>query len=118
MHDGQVTEKGVGASRGRKLSLSHDVLCVRYSPSRSQDRLLVAVGLLDSTVRVYHEDTLRFSLSLYGHKLPVMCVDMSTDCGLLVSGSADKTLKIWGLDFGMMMMIMLFFFTRCQHHHH
>jgi U3 small nucleolar RNA-associated protein 12 len=97
---GQVTEKGIGASRGRKLSLSHDVLCVRYSPSRSQDRLLVAVGLLDSTVRVYHEDTLRFSLSLYGHKLPVMCLDMSTDCALLVSGSADKTLKIWGLDFG------------------
>ena len=76
------------------------MLCVRYSPSRSQDRLLVAVGLLDSTVRVYHEDTLRFSLSLYGHKLPVMCLDMSTDCALLVSGSADKTLKIWGLDFG------------------
>jgi len=25
---------------------------------------------------------------------------MSTDCALLVSGSADKTLKIWGLDFG------------------
>jgi len=62
--------------------------------------LLVAVGLLDSTVRVYYEDTLRFSLSLYGHKLPVMCLDMSGDSTLLVSGSADKTLKIWGLDFG------------------
>jgi len=27
-------------------------------------------------------------------------VDFSWDCSLLVSGSADKTIKIWGLDFG------------------
>ena len=29
-----------------------------------------------------------------------MCIDISSDSRLLVSGSADKTLKIWGLDFG------------------
>jgi U3 small nucleolar RNA-associated protein 12 len=29
-----------------------------------------------------------------------MCLDISYDSTILVSGSADKTVKIWGLDFG------------------
>lgn len=45
-------------------------------------------------------DSQKFFLSLYGHKLPVSCLDISTDGDLLVSGSYDKNLKIWGLDFG------------------
>lgn len=45
-------------------------------------------------------DSLKFLLSLYGHKLPVLCMDISSDGDLIVSGSADKNLKIWGLDFG------------------
>ena len=42
----------------------------------------------------------QFFLSLYGHKLPVLCLDISSDSELLVSGSADRNVKIWGLDFG------------------
>lgn len=38
--------------------------------------------------------------SLYGHKLPVFCMDISSDGDLIVTGSADKNLMIWGLDFG------------------
>eukprot|EP01018_Ginkgo_biloba_P035815 Gb_01026 [translate_table: standard] len=49
---------------------------------------------------VFFVDSLKFFLSLYGHKLPVLCMDISSDGDLLVSGSADKNLKIWGLDFG------------------
>ncbi|KAF9597528.1 hypothetical protein IFM89_019442 [Coptis chinensis] len=49
---------------------------------------------------VYFTDSLKFFLSLYGHKLPVLCMDVSSDGDLIVSGSADKNLKIWGLDFG------------------
>jgi U3 small nucleolar RNA-associated protein 12 len=49
---------------------------------------------------VFFDDSLKFFLSLYGHKLPVMSLDISYDGTLLVSGSADKTVKIWGLDFG------------------
>jgi U3 small nucleolar RNA-associated protein 12 len=30
----------------------------------------------------------------------VLCVDISHDSNILLSGSADKTIKIWGLDFG------------------
>lgn len=50
--------------------------------------------------QVYYMDSHKFFLSLYGHKLPVSCLDISTDGDLLVSGSYDKNLKIWGLDFG------------------
>ena len=45
-------------------------------------------------------DSLKFFLSLYGHKLPVMCIDISSDGALIVTGSQDKNIKIWGLDFG------------------
>ena len=61
---------------------------------------LIAVALLDSTVKVFFTDTLKFFLSLYGHKLPVLSMDISSDSTLLVTGSADKNIKIWGLDFG------------------
>ncbi|KAH0638877.1 hypothetical protein KY290_036183 [Solanum tuberosum] len=45
-------------------------------------------------------DSLKFFLSLYGHKLPVFCMDTSSDGDLLVIGSTDKNVKIWGLVFG------------------
>jgi WD40 repeat protein len=37
---------------------------------------------------------------LYGHKLPVLSMDISDDSKLIVTCSADKNVKIWGLDFG------------------
>lgn len=49
---------------------------------------------------MFFADSLKFFLSLYGHKLPVLCMDISSDAALLASCSADKNLKIWGLDFG------------------
>uniref|UniRef100_A0A672Q5L7 WD repeat-containing protein 3-like n=1 Tax=Sinocyclocheilus grahami TaxID=75366 RepID=A0A672Q5L7_SINGR len=80
----------------RTLQLDEDVLCVRYSP----DQRLLAVSLLDCTVKIFYTDTLKFFLSLYGHKLPVLCLDISHDSALIATGSADRNVKIWGLDFG------------------
>ncbi|KAK7493105.1 hypothetical protein BaRGS_00015626 [Batillaria attramentaria] len=80
----------------RTLKMDEDVLCVKYSP----DQRLLAVALLDNTVKVFFTDTLKFFLSLYGHKLPVLCMDISSDSTLIVTGSADRNVKIWGLDFG------------------
>ena len=37
---------------------------------------------------------------MYGHKLPATCFSVSSDSVLLASGSTDKNLKIWGLNFG------------------
>lgn len=42
----------------------------------------------------------QFYLSLYGHKLPVLCIDISSDSTLIVTGSADRNVKLWGMDFG------------------
>lgn len=92
-----ITEDGtLGLSQTRTLTMTDDVLCVRITP----DGNLLAVSLLDSTVRVFFTDSLKFFLSLYGHKLPVLSMDISSDSTLLVTGSADKNIKIWGLDFG------------------
>eukprot|EP00842_Homolaphlyctis_polyrhiza_P006869 jgi/Hompol1/771/HPOL_001371-RA len=80
----------------RTLKMSDDVLCVRQSP----DGRLLAVALLDCTVKVFYYDTLKFSLSLYGHKLPVISMDISFDSTIIATASSDKSVKIWGLDFG------------------
>ncbi|KAI8810902.1 hypothetical protein BJ742DRAFT_799159 [Cladochytrium replicatum] len=80
----------------RTLRMTDDILCVRFSG----DSKYLAVSLLDCTVKIFFTDTLKFYLSLYGHKLPVMSMDISSDSLLIATGSADKTLKIWGMDFG------------------
>ena len=80
----------------RTLTLTDDVLCVRHSPNGKY----IAVGLLDSTIKLFHSDTLLFFLSLYGHRLPVLSIDFSSDSQLLASGSADKNVKVWGVAFG------------------
>ena len=49
----------------RTLKMTDDVLSVRISP----DGRLLAVALLDSTVKVFFADSLKFFLSLYGHKV-------------------------------------------------
>ena len=46
---------------------------------------------------MFFADTLKFFLSLYGHKLPVTAMDLSSDSALIATGGADKNLKIWGL---------------------
>ncbi|KAG5644079.1 hypothetical protein DXG03_009169 [Asterophora parasitica] len=80
----------------RTLKMTDDVLAVKYSPNGK----FLAVSLLDSTVKVFYQDSLKFFLSLYGHKLPVLSMDISDDSKLIVTCSADKNVKIWGLDFG------------------
>uniref|UniRef100_A0A8C0QM05 WD repeat-containing protein 3 n=1 Tax=Chelonoidis abingdonii TaxID=106734 RepID=A0A8C0QM05_CHEAB len=94
--DENSTQKRLSVKQTRILQLDEDVLCVRYSPNQK----LLAVSLLDCTVKIFYTDTLKFFLSLYGHKLPVLCMDISYDGALIATGSADRNVKIWGLDFG------------------
>ncbi|XP_036780343.2 WD repeat-containing protein 3 isoform X1 [Manis pentadactyla] len=94
--DENTTQKRLSVKQTRILQLDEDVLCVSYSPNQK----LLAVSLLDCTVKVFYVDTLKFFLSLYGHKLPVICMDISYDGALIATGSADRNVKIWGLDFG------------------
>jgi U3 small nucleolar RNA-associated protein 12 len=78
------------------LKLSEDVLAVRYTP----DQKLIAVALLDRTIKVFFTNSLKHHLTLYGHALPALSISISLDSKLLLSTSADRTCKIWGLDFG------------------
>ncbi|XP_039024817.1 WD repeat-containing protein 3-like isoform X2 [Hibiscus syriacus] len=80
----------------RTMKMNDDVLVVAVSP----DAKYVAVALFDCTVKILFMDSFKIFLSLYGHKLPVLCMDISSDGDLIVTGSADKNLRIWGLDFG------------------
>ncbi|GMH97125.1 hypothetical protein TrVE_jg7822 [Triparma verrucosa] len=82
------------------LKMSDDVVSVKFSYAPETSKLLVFVSSLDSTVKVYFQDSLKFFLSLYGHKLPALALDCADDDTILASGGADKTIKIWGLDFG------------------
>ncbi|XP_024620709.1 WD repeat-containing protein 3 isoform X2 [Neophocaena asiaeorientalis asiaeorientalis] len=94
--DENSTQKRLSVKQTRTLQLDEEVLCVSYSPNQK----MLAVSLLDCTVKVFYVDTLKFFLSLYGHKLPVICMDISYDGALIATGSADRNVKIWGLDFG------------------
>ncbi|PHH92343.1 hypothetical protein CDD83_7831 [Cordyceps sp. RAO-2017] len=82
--------------QSRTLKVSDDILSLRFSP----DAKLLAVALLDSTVKVFFVESLKLYLNLYGHKLPVLSMDISYDSKLIVTSSADKNIRIWGLDFG------------------
>lgn len=55
---------------------------------------------MDHSIRVFFSDSDKEHLSLYGHKLPVHCLDISSDNTLLASGSNDKNIRLWGLDYG------------------
>lgn len=80
----------------RTLKVADDILSLKFSP----DSRLLAVALLDNTVKVFFNDSLKLFLNLYGHKLPVLDMDISFDSKLIVTCSADKNVRLWGLDFG------------------
>lgn len=82
--------------QSRILKVADDILSLRFSP----DAKLLALSLLDSTVKVFFVDSLKLYLNLYGHKLPVLSMSISYDSKLIVTSSADKNIRIWGLDFG------------------
>ena len=80
----------------KTLYMTDDVHFVRFSHNGEY----YIVSLLDSTIKVYFSDSDKLFLTMYGHKLPALSFDISNDDLLLVSGSADKNIKIWGMDFG------------------
>lgn len=89
-------ENKLNLSHSKTLELNESVLAVNVS----SDSKYLSVSLMDNTVKVFFFDTLKFYLSLYGHKLPVLSMDISFDSKMIITCSADKNVRIWGLDFG------------------
>ncbi|KAG7168984.1 WD repeat-containing protein 3-like [Homarus americanus] len=86
-----------GEGQGKRLSFVADqVTCVRCS---SNGRFL-AVATLDLKETLYFSDTLKLCHELYGKALPATCMDFSTDGTMIVTGSKDTSLRIYGTDFG------------------
>lgn len=50
--------------------------------------------------QIHYVDSFKLFVPLYGHKLSILCMDISSDGDLIVTGSADKNIKIWGSKFG------------------
>lgn len=48
---------------------------VKFTP----DGLFFVFSLLDSTLKVCYVDSMKLLLNLYGHKLPVVAFDVSSD---------------------------------------
>lgn len=87
---------------GNYLELSNSVQTldqITYMLISPSKKFLV-YSMLDNSIRINYQDSGKNFLSLYGHKLPVLSFDISSDNTLLVSGSGDKNVKIWGMDFG------------------
>mmetsp|Transcript_11147 Transcript_11147/g.18704 ORF Transcript_11147/g.18704 Transcript_11147/m.18704 type:complete len:445 (-) Transcript_11147:326-1660(-) len=79
-----------------KIEATDEVMGVKFTP----DGKYFVFSLLDQTIKVCYLDSMKLSLNLFGHSLPVLSFDISSDSSLLVSCSVDKNIKLWGLDFG------------------
>ncbi|GFU34257.1 WD repeat-containing protein 3 [Nephila pilipes] len=90
------TMKKLSLTLRRRLQMPEEVLCLKYSP----DGKRLAIALLDSTVQVLFADSLKLAFSLYGHEFPVTCLDISYDSTLIITGSNDRTIRIWSMEFG------------------
>ena len=84
----------------RTLQTTDDIVAVKYSNAQDPSKRMVFVSTLDCQIKVFFDDSLKLFLSLYGHSLPALALDASSDDTILASGGADKSIKIWGLDFG------------------
>ncbi len=60
----------------------------------------IAAGLLNGNVELIYADSGKHYMSLYSHKLAASAVSFSPDEQVLVSGSSDKSIKIWSVKFG------------------
>jgi U3 small nucleolar RNA-associated protein 12 len=59
-----------------------------------------SVNLQNSQIHIMYSDSNKNCLKLYGHKLPINSFDISSDDALLATGSTDKDIRFWDMDFG------------------
>lgn len=95
----QKSDKEEGQIRlveAERVGMGEPVQWSRYTPNG--DFYLAA--LLDNSIRMNYCDSHKLFLNFYGHTMPVLSFDISSDNALMVTGSSDKYLRVWGMDFG------------------
>ncbi|KAL8931143.1 MAG: hypothetical protein Q9208_000247 [Pyrenodesmia sp. 3 TL-2023] len=60
----------------------------------------LAVGAEDKLIRVFHIETGALIITLAGHKEDIYDVDFITNSSLLLSGSGDRTVRLWDIQTG------------------
>ena len=80
----------------RALKVADQVTALKCS---SSGKFLI-VATLDLKETIYYMDTLKLCNELYGKSLPATCLDFSADESLVVVGSKDSCIRIFGTDFG------------------
>jgi WD40 repeat protein len=89
--------RGLSAEWGacsRTVPLAHDAMAISHWNN------VVAVGLLSGDIIILSAITGSQSTTLSGHSNLVVSVTFSSDGVLLVSGSYDKTIKLWDIQTG------------------
>jgi serine/threonine protein kinase len=66
----------------------------------SRDRITLASGSDDKTIKIWNLNNKKEIRTLKGHSNTVYSVAISLDGKIIVSGSSDKTIKIWNLQTG------------------
>lgn len=90
----------------KKVEMADVVLCVKYS----NDMKYFVASLLNSKIYVFFADTMKLVWVLYDHDFAVTCIDISTDSQILISGSIDKSIHVYDLQFGQCLR-----FIKCAH---
>ncbi|KAI5181844.1 hypothetical protein NEOKW01_2001 [Nematocida sp. AWRm80] len=93
-----ATENKVLFSMGNEtdeITYDDDVMCVRIS----DDGTLVVAALANNTVQVHKIDGINI-LSLYGHSVPVVEIEICLEAGLIYTLGGDKLIKVWGISHG------------------
>ncbi len=86
----------ISSKKGHKSS----VHCLKYSTngliSCSEDTTIKIWGCEKKIV--FNPNNCKCLKTLKGHQQPIYCIDVIPDNGNLLSGSLDKTLRIWDLE--------------------
>ncbi|TNJ29498.1 WD40 repeat protein [Giardia muris] len=91
-----LADEGLTIIQERQFNAGNAITTIAFDPQGKY----IFVALVDNTVRIHFADSLRFHMVLYGHSLPITGISVSANGEKLITCSTDKTLRIWGLQFG------------------
>lgn len=81
-----------------KITDFHDESTIVYIKFSNNGKIL-GVSNLNNKINIYQVSSGAHLMSLYGHSLPVKFFDFSSDDRSLLSCSADKLIKLWGVEY-------------------